>query len=70
VRDRFVQQAVLPVLQKRWDPTFSEHSHGFRPGRSARQAGQEAQPYIAAGYRWVVDLDGEKFLDRVNHDRR
>jgi RNA-directed DNA polymerase len=69
VLDRFVQQAVLQVLQKRWDPTFSEHSHGFRPGRSARQAVHEAQQYIAEGYRWVVDLDLEKFFDRVNHDR-
>jgi RNA-directed DNA polymerase len=67
--DRFVQQAVLQVLQKRWDPTFSEHSHGFRPGRSAQQAVHEAQQYIAEGYRWVVDLDLEKFFDRVNHDR-
>jgi len=62
VLDRFVQQAVLQVLQKRWDPTFSEHSHGFRPGRSARHAVQEAQQYIAAGYRWVVDIDLEKFF--------
>ena len=69
VLDRFVQQAVLQVLQKRWDPTFSEHSHGFRPGRSARQAVHEAQQYIAKGYGWVVDLDLEKFFDRVNHDR-
>ena len=69
VLDRFVQQAVLQVLQKRWDPTFSDHSHGFRPGRSARQAVREAQQYIAEGYRWVVDLDLEKFFDRVNHDR-
>src|SRR5467141_3122639 len=69
VLDRFVQQAVMQVLQKRWDPTFSEHSHGFRPGRSAQQAVHEAQQYIAAGYRWVVDLDLEKFFDRVNHDR-
>src|ERR1700693_5859200 len=69
VLDRFVQQAVLQVLQQRWDPTFSEHSHGFRPGRSARQAVHEAQQYIAEGYRWVVDLDLEKFFDRVNHDR-
>ena len=67
--DRFVQQAVLQVLQKRWDPTFSEHSHGFRPGRSAQQAVHEAQQYIAEGYGWVVDLDLEKFFDRVNHDR-
>src|SRR3989440_1400272 len=69
VLDRFVQQAVLQRLQKRWDPTFSEHSHGFRPGRSAQQAVHEAQQYIAEGYRWVVDLDLEKFFDRVNHDR-
>jgi RNA-directed DNA polymerase len=67
--DRFVQQAVLQVLQKRWDPTFSEHSHGFRPGHSARQAVHEAQQYIAEGHGWVVDLDLEKFFDRVNHDR-
>jgi RNA-directed DNA polymerase len=69
VLDRFIQQAVLQVLQKRWDPTFSEHSHGFRPGHSARQAVHEAQQYIAEGHRWVVDLDLEKFFDRVNHDR-
>src|SRR6201997_2261418 len=69
VLDCFVQQAVLQVLQKRWDPTFSEHSHGFRPGRSAKQAVHEAQQYMAGGYRWVVDLDWEKFFDRVNHDR-
>jgi len=69
VLDRFIQQAVLQVLQKRWDPTFSEHSHGFRPGRSAKQAVHEAQQYIAEGQRWVVDLDLEKFFDRVNHDR-
>ena len=69
VLDRFVQQAVMQVLQKRWDPTFSEHSHGFRPGRSTRQAVHEAQQYIAEGHDWVVDLDLEKFFDRVNHDR-
>jgi len=69
VVDRFVQQAVLQVLQKRWDPTFSDHSYGFRPKRSARPAVQQAQRYIAEGYRWVVDLDLEKFFDRVNHDR-
>jgi len=62
VLDRFVQQAVLQVLQKRWDPTFSEHSHGFRPGRSAKQAVHEAQQYIAEGHRWVVDLDLEKIF--------
>lgn len=69
VLDRFVQQAVLQVLQKRWDPTFSEHSHGFRPGHSAKQAVREAQQYIAEEHSWVVDLDLEKFFDRVNHDR-
>jgi RNA-directed DNA polymerase len=69
VLDRFVQQAVMQVLQRRWDPTFSEHSHGFRPKRSAHQAVAKAQQYIAAGHRWVVDLDLEKFFDRVNHDR-
>jgi len=69
VLDRFVQQAVLQVLQKRWDPTFSEHSYGFRPERSARQAVHKAQQYIAEGHRWVVDLDLEKFFDQVNHDR-
>jgi RNA-directed DNA polymerase len=66
--DRFVQQAVLQVLQKRWDPTFSQQSYGFRPGRSAHQAVAAAQGYIAEGYRWTVDIDLEKFFDRVNHD--
>jgi len=69
VLDRFVQQAVQQVLQQQWDPTFSEHSHGFRPKRSAHQAVAKAQQYIAAGHRWVVDLDLEKFFDRVNHDK-
>src|SRR6266700_3665519 len=68
VVDRLIQQALLQVLQKRWDPTFSEHSYGFRPGRSAHQAVAQAQRYIAAGYSVVVDLDLEKFFDRVNHD--
>src|SRR3954449_1242292 len=68
VVDRLIQQALLQVLQKRWDPTFSEHSYGFRPGRSAHQAIAQAQQYIAAGYSVVVDLDLEKFFDRVNHD--
>lgn len=67
--DRFIQQAVLQVLQKYWDPTFSDNSYGFRPGRSAHQAVAKAQSYIKQGYRWVVDLDLEKFFDRVNHDR-
>ena len=69
VLDRMVQQAVMQVLQGRWDAEFSEHSHGFRPGRSAHQAVAEAQQYIAEGRRWVVDLDLEKFFDRVNHDK-
>ena len=68
VLDRFIQQAVMQVLQRKWDRTFSDHSYGFRPGRSAHQAVAAAQQYIAAGYRWVVDLDLEKFFDRVNHD--
>src|SRR6059058_4152558 len=67
VLDRFIQQAVLQVLQRRWDRTFSRHSYGFRPGRSAHQAVAQAQQYIAEGYGWVVDLDLEKFFDRVNH---
>jgi RNA-directed DNA polymerase len=69
VLDRMVQQAVMQVLQGRWDAEFSEHSHGFRPGRSAHQAVAKAQQYIAEGRRWVVDLDLEKFFDRVNHDK-
>src|SRR6267142_1888598 len=69
VLDRFIQQAVMQVLQRRWDPTFSQYSYGFRPRRSAHQAVAQAQQYIAAGYGWVVDLDLEKFFDRVNHDK-
>jgi RNA-directed DNA polymerase len=69
VLDRFIQQAVMQVLQKRWDPTFSNHSYGFRPRRSAHQAVAQAQQYIAEGYSWVVDFDLEKFFDRVNHDK-
>jgi RNA-directed DNA polymerase len=68
VLDRFIQQAVLQVLQSRWDRTFSEHSYGFRPGRSAHQAVVQAQRHVAEGNRWVVDIDLEKFFDRVNHD--
>jgi len=68
VLDRLIQQAVLQVLQERWDPTFSEHSYGFRPRRSQQQAVARAQEYIAEGNRIVVDLDLEKFFDRVNHD--
>ena len=67
--DRFVQQAVMQVLQRQWDQTFSDSSYGFRPGRSTHQAVAQAQQYIAAGYGWVVDLDLEKFFDRVNHDK-
>lgn len=68
VLDRFVQQLVLQVLQPIFDPTFSEHSHGFRPGRRAHDAVRKAQQYIQTGRRWVVDVDLEKFFDRVNHD--
>ena len=69
VIDRVIQQAVLQRLQPRWDPTFSEHSYGFRPGRSAHQAVVQAQAYVIDGYRFVVDIDLAKFFDRVNHDR-
>jgi RNA-directed DNA polymerase len=69
VLDRFIQQAVLQVLQRRWDRTFSDHSYGFRPERSAHQAVAKAQKYIAEGYGWCVDFDLEKFFDRVNHDK-
>jgi RNA-directed DNA polymerase len=69
VLDRFIQQAVMQVLQRQWDRTFSDHSYGFRPGRSAHQAVAQAQQYIAEGYGWVVDFDLEKFFDRVNHDK-
>ena len=68
VLDRFIQQAVLQVLQAEWDPTFSEYSFGFRPKRSAHQAVARAQELIASGHDIVVDIDLEKFFDRVNHD--
>jgi group II intron reverse transcriptase/maturase len=68
VLDRFIQQAVLQVLQPMIDPSFSEHSYGFRPGRSAHGAVCQAQRYIQSGRRWVVDVDLEQFFDRVNHD--
>jgi len=68
VLDRFIQQAILQVLQPIFDPTFSEHSYGFRPGRRAHDAVCQAQRYIQSGRRWVVDVDLEKFFDRVNHD--
>jgi RNA-directed DNA polymerase len=69
VLDRFIQQALLQVLQPEWDPTFSEGSYGFRPKRSAHQAVERAQGYNREGYGWVVDVDLEKFFDRVNHDK-
>ncbi len=69
VLDRFIQQAVMQVLQRQWDPTFSAGSYGFRPGRSAQQAVAQAQKHIAEGHGWCVDLDLEKFFDRVNHDK-
>ncbi|MFQ5506993.1 MAG: group II intron reverse transcriptase/maturase [Planctomycetota bacterium] len=68
VLDRLIQQALLQVLQPQFDPTFSEHSHGFRPGRSAHGAIREAQRYVQEGRRIVVDVDLERFFDRVNHD--
>jgi len=68
VTDRLIQQALLQVLQPRIDPTFSEHSYGFRPGRRAHDAVRQAQRYVQDGYRVVVDVDLEKFFDRVNHD--
>jgi group II intron reverse transcriptase/maturase len=68
VLDRFVQQACLQALQPIFDPTFSQHSHGFRPGRRAQDAIREAQGYVQEGRHWVVDVDLEKFFDRVNHD--
>jgi len=68
VVDRFLQQAILQVLSPRFDPTFSDHSHGFRPGRRAHDAVRAAQRYIQEGRQWVVDLDLEQFFDRVNHD--
>lgn len=69
VLDRFLQQALLQVLQPEWDDTFSDGSYGFRPGRSAHQAIARAQAYLEEGYSWVVDLDLEKFFDRVNQDK-
>ena len=68
VQDRLIQQALVQVLQRVFEPEFSEHSYGFRPGRSAHQAVKQAQTYVREGRRWVVDLDLEKFFDRVNHD--
>ena len=68
VLDRLIQQALLQVLQPMIDPTFSKFSYGFRPGRSAHDAVLQAQRYAQEGYRVVVDVDLEKFFDRVNHD--
>lgn len=69
VLDRMIQQAILQVLTPLYEPTFSEHSYGFRPGRRAHDAVRAAQSYVQEGYRWVIDLDLERFFDRVNHDR-
>ncbi len=69
VLDRMIQQAILQVMQEEWDHTFSDSSFGFRPGRNAHQAVGQAQEYLRAGYSWVVDIDLEKFFDRVNHDK-
>ena len=69
VLDRFIQQAIMQVLQGYWDKTFSDRSYGFRPGRSAHQAISRGQQYVDQGHRWIVDIDLEKFFDRVNHDK-
>lgn len=69
VTDRLIQQAIAQVLSQLYDPKFSNHSYGFRPNRSAHDAIREAKGYIKEGYRWVVDMDLEKFFDKVNHDR-
>jgi group II intron reverse transcriptase/maturase len=68
VLDRFLQQAIAQVLTALFEPLFSPSSYGFRPGRSAHDAVKQAQEYVQAGYEWVVDIDLEKFFDRVNHD--
>lgn len=67
--DRFIQQAILQIVQRQWDPTFSRHSYGFRPGRSAHQAIAQAQSYIKEGYTYVADLDLENFFDQINQDK-
>jgi RNA-directed DNA polymerase len=69
VLDRFIQQAILQIVQEEWDGSFSEGSFGFRPKRSAHQAIKQAQVYLRKGYSWIVDIDLEKFFDRVNHDK-
>jgi RNA-directed DNA polymerase len=68
VQDRWIQQMLLQVLQPIFDPAFSDHSYGFRPGRSAHDAVRAAQAYAQTGKNWVVDMDITKFFDRVNHD--
>jgi RNA-directed DNA polymerase len=69
VQDRFIQQAMHQVLSPQFEPTFSEHSYGFRPGRGAHEAVKAAQAHVEGGYKWVVDIDLERFFDTVNHDR-
>ncbi len=69
VTDRFIQQAITQILTPPFDPEFSEHSYGFRPKRRGHDAVRKARTYMQEGYRIVVDLDLEKFFDRVNHDR-
>jgi len=68
VLDRLIQQAIAQELNKVYDSTFSESSYGFRPNKSAKQAILKAREYINEGYKWVVDMDLEKFFDKVNHD--
>ena len=68
VIDRLIQQAIHQVMSPVWEPDFSDHSYGFRPGRGAHEAVEAARAHVEAGHRWVVDLDWEKFFDRVNHD--
>ncbi len=69
VIDRFIQQAIAQVLNKEFDPLFSKQSYGFRPNKRGHDAIRQAKRYIKEGYRWVVDIDLEKFFDKVNHDR-
>ena len=69
VKDRVLQQAIHQVLNRYYEPYFSEHSYGFRPGRGAHDAISQAASYVRAGYEWVVDIDLEKFFDKINHDR-
>ncbi|GLO65028.1 hypothetical protein MACH08_42670 [Oceanobacillus kimchii] len=69
VTDRFIQQAIAQVLHTIFDPSFSEHSYGFRPNRRGHDAVRKARGFIKEGYRWVIDMDLEKFFDKVNHDK-